>query len=347
MNWKFLGLRTVLVFLGIWSVLFSGFYLWSVRGFLGFQGSTQVPIQMLEGRIHVNCSFPTPIRAGRTTEVTCAVTAAPLNAANGPTEHVVVAVSIWGDGVTVLGPEHRAEVPNQSEFLMFRIEPTLSGDRKLYIASTVSGITQLTVSSLSVELKPVECLLFGLTLALMLTVLYRSIETTDRVRKETLAQVNARIEKAEIKAESEPTKVKPAWDLARVKLEAYFDRNLSQVNQVFRLAVAMMAVGFAFVLAAITMSLNHPEVTAASKVAAISGIIAQFIGATFLVIYRSTMEQANKFMSVLERINTVGMAVQVLDSIPESNTALKDKTRAEIVALLLNANIPPKGPSSD
>jgi len=40
------------------------------------------------------------------------------------------------------------------------------------------------------------------------------------------------------------------------------------------------------------------------------------IGVTFMVIYRSTMAQANQFMEVLERINTVGMAVQILDTIP-------------------------------
>jgi len=101
----------------------------------------------------------------------------------------------------------------------------------------------------------------------------------------------------------------------------------------------MMMVGFCFVLAAVVMSLNHPEITPAAKVAALSGIITQFIGASFLVIYRSTMAQANEFMSVLERINTVGMAVQVLDSIPEANAALKDKTRAQIVELLLSSNV--------
>jgi hypothetical protein len=44
-------------------------------------------------------------------------------------------------------------------------------------------------------------------------------------------------------------------------------------------------------------------------------------------------------MAVLERINTVGMAVQVLDSIPEEQTRLKNQTRAEIVGLLLQANV--------
>lgn len=189
------------------------------------------------------------------------------------------------------------------------------------------------------ELKPIEIIAFPLLLALGLTSLYTTIRSGLRFRDEALALTIAKIERAEEKAESEPTKAKPAWDLARVKLEAYFDRNLFQVNQVFWLAVVMMMVGFCFVLAAVVMSLNHPEITPAAKVAALSGIITQFIGASFLVIYRSTMAQANEFMSVLERINTVGMAVQVLDSIPEANAALKDKTRAQIVELLLSSNV--------
>ena len=57
-----------------------------------------------------------------------------------------------------------------------------------------------------------------------------------------------------------------------------------------------------------------------------------------MVIYKSTMTQANEFMGVLERINTVGMTVGVLDQIPEGE--LKNKTRTEIVHLLLKAEAP-------
>ena len=57
-----------------------------------------------------------------------------------------------------------------------------------------------------------------------------------------------------------------------------------------------------------------------------------------MVIYRSTMTQANQFIEVLERINTVGMAVQILDAIPEADAELKNKTRAEIVSLLLSVS---------
>jgi hypothetical protein len=147
-----------------------------------------------------------------------------------------------------------------------------------------------------------------------------------------------RIEQIEVKAEKEPEKTKFAWDLARVKLEAYFDRNLSQVNMIFLVAVLVMIVGFSFILWGVMIAISKPEIIKTSYLAGISGIITEFIGVTFMLIYRSTMAQANQFMEVLERINTVGMAVQILDAIPNESTELKNSTRAEIVRLLLAVN---------
>jgi hypothetical protein len=154
---------------------------------------------------------------------------------------------------------------------------------------------------------------------------------------------------AKRQADANPEQARFAWDLARVKLEAYFDRNLIQVNLVFWLAVVVMAVGFSFVLAGIVLSYMQQVSTNAHTstpiVAAVSGIITQFIGATFMVIYRSTMAQANEFMTVLERINNAGMAVQVLDALPEG-TDLKNATRAQIAMLLLGTKIMPKAGSA-
>jgi hypothetical protein len=135
-------------------------------------------------------------------------------------------------------------------------------------------------------------------------------------RRRSLRLLDERIQRAEALARAEPAKAKFAWDVASVKLEAYFDRNLSQVNQIFYVSVTVMMVGFVFVLWAALLSLGQHAVTPTSKVAAIAGIVAQFIGATFMLIYRSTIAQATAFMLVLERINTVGMAVQVLDVMP-------------------------------
>jgi Cyanobacterial TRADD-N associated 2-Transmembrane domain len=157
--------------------------------------------------------------------------------------------------------------------------------------------------------------------------------------KLTTEQIAARVQSAELKAEQEPDKARPAWILAQTKLEAYFDRNLQQVNQVFFVAILVMFVGFAFIVTGVALSFHEGKISATEIVASGSGIITEFIGATFMVIYRSTMAQANEFMSVLERINTVGMAVQVLDSIPEAETKLKSETRARIIELLLLTNV--------
>lgn len=144
------------------------------------------------------------------------------------------------------------------------------------------------------------------------------------------------------RAQEEPDKVKPAWDLARVRLELYFDRNLSQINYIFWLSVGVMGVGFLFILFGITnytASAKTGDVnpaTSATAVAGVAGVITEFIGATFLFIYRSTIEQAANYTKTLERINSVGMAMQILDSISAEASGLRDQTKADIVKLLLS-----------
>jgi hypothetical protein len=168
------------------------------------------------------------------------------------------------------------------------------------------------------------------------------------------------LEEARKRAETEPEKAKPAWDLGRIKLELYFDRNLSQIKYIFMLSVGVMVVGFAFVLAGIFLAFNpvvSTGVVAADRatvptqatavtpavIGGVAGIITEFIGTTFLFIYRSTIQQAASYTRTLERINSVGMAMQILDTISEGSSELKDKTRAEIVKLLLS----PSGVSAE
>ena len=47
------------------------------------------------------------------------------------------------------------------------------------------------------------------------------------------------------------------------------------------------------------------------------------------------LAQSKDYVVVLERINAVGMAVQVIASIPESDADLKNKTTAELARQLL------------
>jgi nitrate reductase gamma subunit len=155
--------------------------------------------------------------------------------------------------------------------------------------------------------------------------------------KLTESRARERITEAENKAEQEPEKVKPAWDLARVTLESYFNRNLSQVTAIFWLSVSVMFIGFAIIIWGISQALGTPESTLPAVITGLAGVITEFIGATFLFIYRSTIQQAANYTRTLERINSVGMAMQILDTIPNNakGDGLKNSTKAAVVKMLM------------
>jgi hypothetical protein len=147
--------------------------------------------------------------------------------------------------------------------------------------------------------------------------------------------VNRRVAAAEARFAKEPEKAAPAWTVAQARMEQFFGRNLLQANLIFVVSLVVMAVGFGFVVYGIKLGLSNPAALSTSYLAGAFGALSEFIGVTFLVVYRSTLTEANSFMSVLERINTVGMAVQILDSIPDADAALKNQVRAELVQLLV------------
>lgn len=137
---------------------------------------------------------------------------------------------------------------------------------------------------------------------------YRAIRERRRIQE----QVN----EAEQKSEAEPDRLRPAWVLARITLEEYFNRNLRHVSWIFWLAVLVMMVGFGLVLYGIDRSVTQPNAVPIAIVAASAGIITEFIGGTFMLMYRSTLSQASSYMAILERINSVGMPESLIQRAP-------------------------------
>nr|WP_315596127.1 hypothetical protein [uncultured Cupriavidus sp.] len=144
-----------------------------------------------------------------------------------------------------------------------------------------------------------------------------------------------RIERVEEKAIANPEKPQLAWDLARTKLESYLDRNLAQVRSIFWLTLIVMLAGFLFILYGLNLAIGRPESLPVAVVGAASGVIISFIGGSFLLIYRSILSQSKEYVTVLERINAVGMAVQVIANIPDDNAQLKHETTALLAKQLL------------
>jgi hypothetical protein len=146
-----------------------------------------------------------------------------------------------------------------------------------------------------------------------------------------------RIKNAEVKVNDEPEKAKPAWDLARITLEAYFSKNLSQITAIFFLCVVVMTSGFVIIIWGITQAVTNPSGVPVAIITACAGVVTEFIGATFLYIYKSTIQQAATHTKTLERINSVGMAMQILDTIPDdASKTLKNETKAMLVRKLMD-----------
>lgn len=144
-----------------------------------------------------------------------------------------------------------------------------------------------------------------------------------------------KIETVEERLREHPERPQLAWDLARTKLENYLDRNLSQVRSIYWLTLIVMLCGFGFVMYGLFQASQNPDKLPVSIVASASGVLISFIGGSFLLIYRSILEQSKEYVTVLERINAVGMAVQVIASIPDDSAELKNATTAELAKQLL------------
>lgn len=145
-----------------------------------------------------------------------------------------------------------------------------------------------------------------------------------------------RIVAVEERVRENPKETQAAWELAQTKLESYINRNLSQVRSIFWLTILVMLFGFSLISYGIFQAFEAPDVLGPPILTACSGLIVNFIGATFLVVFKSTMSQAQEYMGIIERINAVGMSVQILETISESNDTLKDKTISDISQKLLD-----------
>lgn len=176
--------------------------------------------------------------------------------------------------------------------------------------------------------RPIANTLFVVASLIVLTIYARQ-------RSLRQAEGEKRIEQVERRYDEHPTEPKAAWDLARVKLELYLNRNLSQVTAIFWLTSFVMLVGFSLIGIGVWRIYRSPSELAPSALAAISGIVVNLIGATFLTIYRATMQQAKDYVTMLERINAVGMSVQILESIDPAKGDLKAGATADLAKQLL------------
>ncbi|WP_282249292.1 TRADD-N-associated membrane domain-containing protein [Vibrio campbellii] len=200
-----------------------------------------------------------------------------------------------------------------------------------FALAVIGGLTKLVGSLAAFDPVIIERVSASLAISgfvvLFAVFVYQSAEDQTRNREKYI--------EVEERAKSNPNETQASWDLARIKLESYIDRNLKQVRSIYILTLIVMLAGFSLIGFGVYTVLVEPNDLYAGVISSVSGVLVNFLGATFLVIYKSTMEQASSYVAMLERINAVGMSVQVLDKLETTDQSLKDKSIADLSQQLL------------
>ena len=90
-----------------------------------------------------------------------------------------------------------------------------------------------------------------------------------------------KVEAAEERARDNPERNQYTWEVARLKLESYLDRNLRQMSAIFYLCVFVMIFGMSLVGIGIWQAIADPAKEILPILSSVSGIVVQVIGAHF------------------------------------------------------------------
>jgi hypothetical protein len=128
-----------------------------------------------------------------------------------------------------------------------------------------------------------------------------------------------------------------AWELAKLRFDTYLNRNIRQIKSIYFITVGVMIAGFALIVAGIITILNNPSSPIKGPlVSVVSGIIINFIGATFMMIYQSVVKQAKSNIEILERMNLVGMSLSIVNSISDESIETKNLAKEKIIDKLFD-----------
>ena len=134
-----------------------------------------------------------------------------------------------------------------------------------------------------------------------------------------------------------------AAQLIFAQLNEYYAANISQGNAIFWASLLSICIGFAIIFTGI-VSAGGNAVTAI--VAAIAGVLSQFIAATFLVVLRSTQQQATTYAQSLVELHLrdiarstdrqgVALGLQLLNEISSDRSNPANATKALIASGLI------------
>lgn len=122
----------------------------------------------------------------------------------------------------------------------------------------------------------------------------------------------------EIKKEEkeQPDKIKPTWEYGKVELMEQLEVTKKQIRITFWCSLIAIIFGLVLIFKIIITQNLDKDI---SILGIIGGVIVEFIGATFLFMYKSLISQLNENLKILERLNFVGIGIKILDTLESEN----------------------------
>lgn len=186
---------------------------------------------------------------------------------------------------------------------------------------------------------PFVLLVMYLTLAWI-----RARSTVDRQIATLDRQVNekARIPKPEGEQHGSITRV---WEEHFNRQQQYILVNLRQNQGVFLLAIAMIVFGLLLICIGLIWDFPHSDrpnqslPVEGSWAAIIAGLFTQFVAGTILVVFKSVFQQTTEYYKSVERMASIGIAMNMLDALPTNSAELKTKILAEAANVVLERQL--------
>ena len=114
------------------------------------------------------------------------------------------------------------------------------------------------------------------------------------------------------KKKEQPDKIKPTWEYGKIELMEQLEVTKKHIRVTFWCSIFAI-IGGLFLIFKITIIQDLDRDI--SILGAIGGVIAEFIGGTLLLMYKSLISQLNENLKILERLNFVGIGIKILDTI--------------------------------
>jgi hypothetical protein len=162
---------------------------------------------------------------------------------------------------------------------------------------------------------------------------FRFADSSTNVELERLRQEREELKKRVEVEHSERGDVFDSIRLSLNQLTEYYTINKGQARSSFRSSIFALVVGLATLVSGVWFFYFHRGNIQLASLSAISGLLVQFIGGAYFVLYKKSLEQLNFFYDSLLTTQDTMLAIQLAEKLDEK---LRDDVYDKIIMALIS-----------